>query len=381
MANAFTQIPKEFVSKTEFYDYAAPAAGAIEKISSLGAVIVNRNGTFYGIVDERSVSRRGTGVSRAMHIGSFAENVPVLNGETSLESVIAHFYNTQKKALPYAENDRVSGIVRREKILSSVLSIHMLSKYIVKDLMSSPLLAINASANAAQAKSAMQNYHVRRLVVIDSGKLYGILTYRQVSELADVPNERPPEMKNTLYSLKNTEVRSICVRNVQAIDQGKPAEVAIRSMLKNNVSSLVVLRGDKPAGIITVRDILEGVVAGISKVKRNIIISGLDRHTKEYEEELKEGMSRLADRINRFHRINTEYMAVHIKHPKTKNYEMHARMISEDGGAISASSSGYSLDEAFKLLSERVYKLAKERKEMMMTDIKSEMGHYVPENE
>ncbi len=123
----FESIPKEFISSTVFYDYKEPITSAVDKINKYGAVVVTKDGKYYGIVDDRTISRKGTNISKNMAIGNFASKLYALGKADTLERAIYIMYESRTKALPYIDNGNVSGIIKRETMLKAILSLHLLS--------------------------------------------------------------------------------------------------------------------------------------------------------------------------------------------------------------------------------------------------------------
>jgi len=377
MKRAFEIVPDSFVTKVRFYDYKTPVTEALNSISNMGAAIVVKGKKYFGIVDDRTVSRVGANrLTKKFQIGKFARKLPLVTNDTSIEESIGLFYSTAAKALPYTEGSRMRGVIKREKILSAMLSLHLLSDFKVEDAMSSPVIAIDAGANIAQAQATMRQGRINRLVVISNGKIFGLITNKNLLSIVSNPVERAPEMKNTFYSMSNTPVSSVCERNVYTVEYGTPIENAIREFLEHNISSLLVVRNGKPVGILTVRDVFETFVINSTLKKNKIIISGLDDYTNEYKDDITDKMDDLANAISKFTKVGVNYISLHVKRSKARNYEMHGRIELAKKGSISASSSGYTLNEALNEIYDRLYNRAKEMKEIIVAYKKSGGGRY-----
>jgi len=377
MKRAFETVPDSFVTRVRFYDYKTPVTEALNSISNMGAAIVVKGKKYFGIVDDRTVSRVGANrLTKKFQIGKFARKLPLVTNDTSIEESIGLFYSTAAKALPYTEGSRMRGVIKREKILSAMLSLHLLSDFKVEDAMSSPVIAIDAGANIAQAQATMRQGRINRLVVISNGKIFGLITNKNLLSIVSNPVERAPEMKNKFYSMSNTPVSSVCERNVYTVEYGTPIENAIREFLEHNISSLLVVRNGKPVGILTVRDVFETFVINSTLKKNKIIISGLDDYTNEYKDDITDKMDDLANAISKFTKVGVNYISLHVKRSKARNYEMHGRIELAKKGSISASSSGYTLNEALNEIYDRLYNRAKEMKEIIVAYKKSGGGRY-----
>jgi len=368
---AIEPIPSEFVSQTVTYDYKDPITQAISKIKEYTAVIVNKNNDYYGIVDDRTIVRKGAlKLHKRQSIGKFAKKVPLLDRSTTIEKAILYFYYEGVKALPYTEGNKIIGIVKRNEILKAILSLHLLSKYRVENAMTSPVIGIDADANIAQAKTAMEKNKVNRLVVMKNGSLYGIISFKDIVEIFAKATERSPQRRDYFYTLSNTPVSSVCQKGVLAIEQDSPLEEAIREFVERNISSLVVTKSDKPVGIITVRDVFGLIVSTTTEEENKIIISGLDDYTKEYEEEIKAELNDMVNKINRFSKIKVDYVTVNVKRSKLRNYEIRSKVVLKKGGSVAAISTGYSLSSVLKDLVEKLYNEVKEKKELVVTKFK-----------
>ena len=368
---AIEPIPSEFVSQTVTYDYKDPITQAMSKVKEYTAVIVNKNNDYYGIVDDRTIVRKGAlKLHKRQSIGKFAKKVPLLDRSTTIEKAILYFYYEGVKALPYTEGNKIIGIVKRNEILKAILSLHLLSKYSVENAMTSPVIGIDADANIAQAKTAMEKNKVNRLVVMKNGSLYGIISFRDIVEMFAKANERSPQRRDYFYTLSNTPVSSVCQKSVLAIEQDSQLEEAIREFVERNISSLVVTKSDKPVGIITVRDVFGLIASTTTEEENKIIISGLDDYTKEYEEDIKAELNDMINKINRFSKIKVDYVTVNVKRSKLRNYEIHGKVVLKKGGSVAALSTGYSLSSVLKDLVEKLYNEVKERKELVVTKFK-----------
>lgn len=380
MPTLFESLPSEFVSKTVLYEYKTPVVEALNDVKKLGAVVVVQNGEYCGIVDDRSIFRtRGftlPNFSKNFSIGKLAKKLPLLDSGTSLNRLINYFHDFSAKALPYQDGNKIIGMVKRSVVLSTILSTHLISKMRVGEIMSTPVIAIDSDANIAQAGSVMEKNKIARLLVVDGGKLAGLLSQRDIFESLSNPQERLPERKSTQFSLSNISVKSMMKADVYTIDYGMPADTAIRDLLEKKVSSLVVTRGNKPVGIVTVRDIIEAAAAVTVKMQSKVIISGLDEDTKEYLESIQASMNNLVEKIDKFGRFGVDYVSVNIKRSRERNYEIKARLALQKRGTIFAYASGYSLESTLSSLINTFYKRIKEKKESVLSNKREAERYY-----
>ena len=124
----------------------------------------------------------------------------------------------------------------------------------VKDVMSSPPIVVSEDASIGQAAKTMWEDKVGSVLVVNRGKLSGIVTERDV-----------------LFALaksmvvEKVPVAKIMSRNVIAVDEDDLVVSAIQRMRQANIKHLPVIKtGGKPIGIISLRDLLD---AGVSFVR------------------------------------------------------------------------------------------------------------------
>ena len=94
-------------------DYKDPISSVIGKVKSNGAVIVTKDGKYLGVLDNRAIKREYRNLTN-ISAGKLANKLPPINSTVSLEKTISHFYDSGAKILPFIENKKIRGIVRRE---------------------------------------------------------------------------------------------------------------------------------------------------------------------------------------------------------------------------------------------------------------------------
>ncbi|MDE1856572.1 MAG: CBS domain-containing protein [Candidatus Micrarchaeota archaeon] len=321
-------IPEGLISKTVSFDHKMPISKVMPAVRQYGAVIVNRDRQYEGIVDSRSIyrSKLSLNLGKAQTIGKIVTRVPKITNSTTMDSVIYYFYKSRVKALPYMDNSRkIKGILTRWTLLKAMLSMGELGAFTVSDSMSSPVMAIDINSTLTQARAAMRDNKVNRLAVLEGGRFVGLLTNHDIINFAK-PGERLPEMKTKQYNPSNITIDSVMQRTPHTVDQGAPLPEAVKKMVENEISSLVVVKQGKPVGMLTIHDVFESLVAKGQVRQNRIFISGLDQNTYEYEDEIREEINSFMGKIEKLNRMNIDYITLNVKHIKTKSYEIRARL-------------------------------------------------------
>ncbi len=113
----------------------------------------------------------------------------------------------------------------------------------VKDIMTEDLITIEADASLLEAERLLSIHDIGRLLVIDSGKIVGVITD------GDLVSEHELE----------TKVRNIMSTDLIKVRETVSVKKAARILTENNIGGLPVVDEDNDVvGIITAEDIVSG---------------------------------------------------------------------------------------------------------------------------
>ncbi|MCL5102328.1 MAG: CBS domain-containing protein [Candidatus Marsarchaeota archaeon] len=360
------RIPSSVVVRVPIFEAETPMTKVISAVYKNPAVIINKGNDFYGLVDFRSVHRES--ISLKLNKNSpavkYAVKVPKIMRTTSLDDAVFYFYRTKRNALPYAEEDKVIGVIDRFTLMKMVLSMEMLKGLKCSDIMSSPVLAIDSKASLAQASSAMADHNVNRLLVLENGKMVGLLTKHDLIRNFTVANDRSPEMSTNRYSPSNIVVSSIMEKSPATIESGEDARSAVQEFIKRSISSLIVTSDGIPTGVVTISDVLSALIAKRKESNNKIIISGIDKSTYEYEYDIKEQANAFIEKVKKFRKVNVEYIAISVKGLKNSRYEVSARAKIERYGIVNVRITDFLLDRTFSKALEKLMESIKKKKEI-----------------
>lgn len=352
MDSSNLNIPKELVSRAGSFEFSTPVSQTLSSISRDGAVIINKNGSYYGIIDNNALYRSGLQDKRARNedAGKYAVRVPVLRDSTSIDEAILGFYKSRAKALPYMSGNRVAGVISRYTMLKVLLSLKMLRGISASEAMTSPVVAIGADSTISQARAAMRDRRINRLIVLQGGDQYGIVTNYDIAYNRTKTGDRLPQMTPDSRNFADATVGGIAARDLVVVDYRKSLADASRSIVENKVSSIIVTRGNKPIGIITVLDIFGSLISRRKIEEQKIFVSGFDESTLSYEGDVKEALRAFMKKLEKFRGMKPSYVSLNIKKVGTKMYEMHARLALEGKGNISVHVTDYNLERTLSRL-------------------------------
>ena len=361
-------IPKELLTSTISLDYTTPMSSVIMHLKKYPAVVLYKDKDYYGIVDSRSIyrARHGLKLQEGEKVERFATKVPQITNSTQVYELVNSFYKSGVKALPYSNGSKITGVLERRTLLKVLLSLNLVEGIQINQAMTTPVLAIDSRASISQAKAVMDAKRVNRLIVLQNGKFAGLITNYDISKQYARGEERLPEMKTKMYSPSNVAVSSVMERNARSIEFNRPLAEAIRDMIENRISSLIVLKKGNPIGIVTVTDVFESILARQNVEPAKVFMSGFDRNTYPYEEEAKQTLNSLVGSIERLSGMDVDYVTFKVKRSKSKLYEMQIRLSLGKHGIISMHTTKYMFDEALsELIKNLKHKVIKEKESIL----------------
>lgn len=137
-----------------------------------------------------------------------------------------------------------------------------MNNILVKDCMSTNVVTADPNTSLPEANRLMRDNEIRRLPVVDDGRLIGIISMTDVYE-AEPSDATSLSVWEVNYLLERTRVHEIMTRDVITISPDASMSEAARDMLEKKIGGLpVVGDGDKLIGIITESDIFKMVASG-----------------------------------------------------------------------------------------------------------------------
>ncbi|MCE7988300.1 MAG: CBS domain-containing protein [Caldilinea sp. CFX5] len=130
----------------------------------------------------------------------------------------------------------------------------------VRDVMATALLCVDSLTTVPEAQRLMQEHRIRRLPVIDDGKLVGIITQGDVR--GALPSEATTlNRTEQAYLMNQVKVDRIMHTNVLTIRPEASLADAARLMVQHKIGGLPVLADDGAViGIVTESDIFGAFV-------------------------------------------------------------------------------------------------------------------------
>jgi CBS domain-containing protein len=115
----------------------------------------------------------------------------------------------------------------------------------IREIMTADPRTVEPSATLTDAARAMRDDDIGAVLVVDRGKLTGIVTDRDIAVRAVADGADP----------QTTKVADVCSAQVTALTVDQTVEDAIKLVREQNVRRIPVVQDGRPAGIVTIGDL------------------------------------------------------------------------------------------------------------------------------
>jgi acetoin utilization protein AcuB len=124
---------------------------------------------------------------------------------------------------------------------------------IVADVMTTNVVSIPSSTSLAEARRIIDAHRIRRLPVIDRGKLVGIVI-KDSLDRAGPSRLTTFSMHELSYLLSKITVKEVMRHKVVTVPPSMTVEEAVSLAQSNQVGALIVMEGEQVVGICTTND-------------------------------------------------------------------------------------------------------------------------------
>lgn len=137
----------------------------------------------------------------------------------------------------------------------------------VSDVMTTNVVTISGDTSLADAHRIIDAHRVRRLPVVDKGKLVGIVS-RDTLERSGPSQLTTFSMHEASYLLTKITVREVMKREVLTVAPDTTVEEAVALAQSRKVGALVAVESGRVVGIVTTNDIFYKVVNPLLGIDR-----------------------------------------------------------------------------------------------------------------
>ncbi|RLB30165.1 MAG: hypothetical protein DRG66_00420 [Deltaproteobacteria bacterium] len=210
----------------------------------------------------------------------------------------------------------------------------------VKDVMTMNVVNIPSNTTISDAKKIMDVHKIRRLPIVDRGKIVGIVTERRLE--AYTPSKATSlSVWEIGYLLGNTTVKDIMEKNAVSVTPEMTVEEALATAQERKVGSLLVVeKSGQLVGIVTTNDFFYKIAnptLGIGMPGTRVEV--MTKTDKPILEDISKATSQKGMKILTLHmissteiggkdiviQVDTEDVSKMVKELKDKDYEVLVR--------------------------------------------------------
>ncbi|MFO7311919.1 MAG: CBS domain-containing protein [Bacillota bacterium] len=129
----------------------------------------------------------------------------------------------------------------------------------VADIYTRNPVVVDPETSAPQARKLMEEHKIRRLPVVDKGKLVGIVTLSDLLKAAPSP-ATTLSVWELNYLLDRVKVKEIMTRDVVTTTPDADLKTVASIMAERKIGGLPVVENGKVVGIITESDVFRALV-------------------------------------------------------------------------------------------------------------------------
>ncbi len=305
------------IKRTLILDSSDFVSKALPQLDESPAVIVTKNGRYYGIIDHTSVSQ-GIRDPQNTKCECATSKPPVLMESAGILERIDAFMTGHFRALPVIDaNDNPLGITTRVGLLSDMMADGLIPPMAVSDLMSSPVFVIDEKETLATAKRMIRENAARRLVVIRDQNIIGVISAYDIGAWAAKQNlavGRKNIKSSESIKIDDMEIASFVRPEITRIAEGSGLHETVKRMIDKQVSDVVVVAGKKPVGVMSALDVFKKV-HDMAEEGVPIQISGLSEDSMHLYDHIKEKIGHVLEKFSST--FNIRNCSVHVKEGKS----------------------------------------------------------------
>jgi len=195
----------------------------------------------------------------------------------------------------------------------------------IRDVMTRNPVTVDSETLVLDAQKIMRENNIRRLPIVDKGKLVGMVTKHDLLEASPSPATSLSVFELN-YLLAKMKVKEIMKKNPVTIAPDTPFEEALRLGQEKKIGSFPVVEKGKLVGITTESDIIRFVtrVLGIREEGSRITIEGLGGKFGDLE--------KIVSVANQHHTIILSMMS--LPRPENKDWMIVLRLKTSDPDPI-----------------------------------------------
>lgn len=289
--------------------------------------LVFRKDKFLGVIEKRKLLKSRLDSTKTK-IGNYIHRTPVINEHADVIETAYMMFQSDVDFIPIERNKKIVGVLSSLDLLKLAADLPETKSFKVKDLKTAKPENLDKDKPLAMALEKMYTDRVDQVPVFENGRLYGVVSFsdifnkylswapkreysrklsKEVGKTKGAEADRP--------SLPNLPVKSFSTnQNLVTINKNTTLREAVSLLSKNNLSSLIVMEGDKVDGLLTTKNILRKI--GSLKIPKNFNIKFVGLNNLQLEAYQKYNLKKISsnESFKLQREIHNEFsLVIHIK--------------------------------------------------------------------
>lgn len=269
-------------------------------------VVLNSKGKYAGVIAHRWIVRSRYNPTTTK-VATLTRQAPKATLNDSISKAAKLMINSGIMQLPIYSGEKLIGIVTDEDIIKGAV-IGEWGKTKAEEIMTKRPFTIEEDETAGAVLTLFRQQGISHVPVVSDGKIVGIISIKDLIE-----NILQPKQSQTVGDLAgesapvlNIPAKGIMTKPVITILPETTIKDAEKQMRKFNISSLVIVKEGRAAGILTKRDFLEPLAAmeepnkkitvqfsvkdvGINQIQRGFIMDDIESFANRFKSTIKSG--------------------------------------------------------------------------------------------
>ncbi len=331
-------------------------------------VVLTNKGKYAGVIAHRWIIRSRYNPATTK-VKSLMRPAPTVSLQDSLSKVAKLMITSGISQLPVFSGEKLSGIVTDEAVIQGAV-IGKWGSTKVEEVMTKKPLLVEEDESVGAVLSLFREQGISHAPVVRDGSLVGMVSIQNIIASIFQPKQRQAVGDTTgeKAPVLSIPAKGIMTKPVITVLPETTLKDAAEKMQKFNISSLVVIRKGRVAGILTKRDLLEPLAAmempkqrinvqfsvkgvEVSDIQRGIIMNDFEAFSRRYQKMMQEGTLFV-------------YMKTHGTNYKGQQL-IHCRLqFRTRRGSFFSSSEGYGVEATFRTALDRLEKQILRSKEL-----------------
>ncbi|MDO5852102.1 MAG: CBS domain-containing protein [Methanobacteriaceae archaeon] len=157
--------------------------------------------------------------------------------------------------IPIMDDNKIVGIVTKTDFMKKC-TIEPYTTTPISEIMTPKVLTIESEDRFVHARRIMIDNEVSRLIIVDTGKIEGIISARDMAKAVIEFKKRVPE-KYQESQIRNMYIKDVMSKNVESVTSDMTIADVAKIMVDNEFSGMPIVDDGKMKGIVTKTDILK----------------------------------------------------------------------------------------------------------------------------